>query len=112
LHSALDYLQGLSSVAFLFYGLSCLFSEKMVLEFERYGLKKYRVLTGILEVSGALGQIGGFFIPILLGLSSLGLTCLMICGIWTRWRIRDPWLSFLPALILMLINAALSWKAF
>lgn len=83
----------------------------MIVEFERYGLKKYRLLTGFLEVLGALGQLAGFFIPELLVISSLGLTCLMMCGIWTRWRIRDPWVSFLPAFILMLMNAVLVWEA-
>lgn len=79
----------------------------MVVEFERYGLKKFRLLTGSLEVLGALGQLASFWIPALLPISSGGLACLMACGVWTRWRIRDPWLAFLPAVILMLINAFL-----
>lgn len=81
----------------------------MVIEFERYGLRKFRVLTGTLEVSGALGQLVGFMIPQLLTVSSLGLAMLMICGIVTRIRIRDPWFSFLPALILLIVNVFLSF---
>lgn len=96
--------QLLSGIAFLFYGLSCIFSSKMVTEFERYGLKKFRLLTGSLEVLGALGQLASFWLPQLLVVSSLGLACLMACGIWTRWRIRDPWIAFSPAAVLMLIN--------
>jgi len=79
----------------------------MVEEFDRYRLRKFRVLTGSLEVAGALGQFGGFFNSQLLWASSLGLMCLMICGVWARWRIRDPLAAFLPAVILMAINGVL-----
>ena len=66
------------------------------------------MLTGSLEVGGALGQIAGFFIPELLALSSLGLALLMACGVWTRWRIRDPWFAWLPAILLFLVNSYLA----
>lgn len=81
----------------------------MVVEFERYRLAKYRVLTGFLEMAGALGQLIGFWIPSVGVAASGGLALLMICGLWTRWRIRDPWVSSLPAFILLLLNSYLFW---
>ena len=46
-----------SSVSFLFYGLSCLFTRYMRQEFERFGLVKFRLLTGVLEVAAAFGFV-------------------------------------------------------
>ncbi len=73
-------------------------------EFMRYGLTKYKKLTGVLEILGAIGLIVGFsFKPILL-LSSAGLSTLMLLGVVTRIRVKDPWFQILPAFILMVVN--------
>jgi len=99
----------LSGFTFLAYGTLCLFSRKMVFEFERYRLTKFRVLIGFLEVAGALGQLIGFWIPLLGTAASGGLALLMICGLWARWRIQDPFSASLPALIYIFINSYLVW---
>lgn len=98
-----------SAFTFLIYGILCLFSQKMHVEFERYRLAKFRVLTGFLEISGALGQLSGFWFPSVGTFASGGLAVLMLCGLWTRWRIRDPFSASLPALVLFLINSYLVW---
>jgi hypothetical protein len=97
---ATDILVALSAAAFLFYGLACLFSAKLVAEFQRYGLAHFRPLVGSLEVAGALGLIAGWWFPPLQTAAAAGLFALMLCGLWARWRIRDPWYVMLPALIL------------
>ncbi len=95
-------------LAFAVYGCMAIFSNHMVDEFERYGLAKFRVLVGILEVLAALGQLVGlFFAPLLVTTASAGLSLLMLLGVVTRIRISDPIALILPALILMLINGAL-----
>ena len=81
----------------------------MAIEFERFKLKDFRLLTGSLEIAGGLGQVGGFWFPQLGFLSSLGLALLMVCGVWARWRIRDPFLAFIPAVALGLNNLILVW---
>ena len=91
-------------MAFLFYGLSCLFSDGMASEFERFGLGRFRRLTGGLEVLGALGLLGGFFVPPLVPAASGGLTLLMILGVATRIRVRDSVVAMLPAIFLLLVN--------
>lgn len=99
----------LSAGSFLFYGALCLFSPKMVAEFERYRLSKYRRWVGVLEFGGGLGQILGiYFLPLAI-MSSVGLALLMLLGIWTRKRINDPWYLWLPAFILFLMNGFLFW---
>jgi hypothetical protein len=66
-----------SILAFLFYGLSVLFSNAMAEEFKRYGLTRFRRLTGLLEVLGALGLALGYVAP--------GLTIAASGGLARRW---------------------------
>jgi hypothetical protein len=101
---SIDILAASSAAAFLFYGLACLFSSKLVAEFERYRLARWRVLVGSLEVAGALGLIAGWWFPPLQTAAAAGLFALMICGLWARWRIRDPWYAMLPAFVLAVVN--------
>lgn len=96
-----------SGFSFLFYGTVCLFSQKMVREFERYRLSKYRRLVGFLELGGGLGQLMGVYSEPLSVISSGGLALLMLLGIWTRKRVQDPWHLWLPAIFLFLVNAFL-----
>ena len=107
----IDILTAISAVAFLFYGLACLFSAKLVAEFERYGLARWRVVVGSLEVAGALGLIAGWWFPLLQTAAAAGLFALMICGLWARWRIRDPWYAMLPAFVLAVMNLAIALRA-
>ncbi len=106
-----DLLAGVSASAFFFYGLACLFSPHLVAEFERYRLARWRVLVGSLEVAGALGLVAGRWFPPLQTAAAAGLFALMLCGLWARWRIRDPWYAMLPAFVLAMINAAIALNA-
>lgn len=93
-----------SALAFLSYGVSCLFSEKMKSEFERYGLVRFRTLTGSLEVIGGLGLLAGFFFVPLTLISSGGLSLLMLLGLAVRIRIRDKLVQMVPAFLLLILN--------
>jgi len=107
----IDILTAISAVAFLFYGLACLFSAKLVAEFERYRLARWRVVVGGLEVAGAVGLIAGWWFPPLQTAAAAGLFALMICGLWARWRIRDAWHAMLPAFVLAVVNLAIVLRA-
>ncbi len=76
----------------------------MRLEFERYHLAKYRVLTGALQILGSVGLAAGFFYPWFTLPSSLGLTILMFMGIIVRIRIKDSLLQASPAIFYCLLN--------
>ena len=94
----------ITSMAFFSYGFLCLTTDHMSEEFKRYGLTKYKKLTGVLEILGAIGLIVGFsYTPILL-IASLGLTMLMLLGVITRIRVKDPWYQIIPAFVLMFIT--------
>ena len=94
----------LSILLFLYYGWSCLSSDVMRAEFERFGVSRFRTLTGTLELLGAVGLlVGQFFQPVLF-LSAGGLTALMALVVAMRVRLHDPVTETLPALVLMLVN--------
>lgn len=103
--NAVEVASALSILAFLFFGTTCLCTRHMVAEFERYGLARLRVLTGVLQVAGALGLLMSRVFPWLLVPAAAGLSLLMLLGVVARLRIHDPFLHMTPALALMLLNA-------
>jgi len=107
-------LQIVSAFAFMGYGFACLTTPDMKQEFERYGLQRFRVLTGSLEISGGAGLLVGFFIShtLLSLLASVGLAILMICGLGVRLRIKDSILQCLPAIILFVVNSVIAFSHF
>jgi hypothetical protein len=100
-----------SSTLFLYYGIACLFTYGMKRDFERFGLSRLRILTGTLEVFGALGLIVGQFWPPLVPLSAGGLALMMLVGVATRIRVLDSLAQTLPALVLMCVNLFIVWYA-
>jgi uncharacterized membrane protein YphA (DoxX/SURF4 family) len=98
-----------SGVSFLIYGTSCLFAPHMRKEFARFGYPRQRVLTGILQLLGALGLIIGYFFQPLIALSAaMGLTLMMAFGFYVRLSICDHLYAASPALIYALLNLYLS----
>lgn len=99
-----------SGLAFIAYGLSLFFSNKMKSEFERFQLQKFMYLVGSLEILGGLGQlIGLFFTPLLL-FSSMGLSILMLLGVLTRIRLKDNFILIIPAFFFLILNGYLFLK--
>jgi hypothetical protein len=84
----------------------------MVREFERYGLSRYRTLTGVLQLAGSAGLIAGYCSRPLLLLASGGLAALMCCGVFVRFWIRDPLYAAIPALTFLGINLYIFAHAF
>jgi hypothetical protein len=98
----------LTIIAFLGYGLCCVFSTHMVVEFERYRLARFRLITGYLQILGACGLLVGFLlIPAVGLLAALGLSVQMLLGFGVRLRLRDSFLQCLPSFGFMLINTGL-----
>ncbi|WP_026348432.1 DoxX family protein [Eudoraea adriatica] len=93
-----------SSLSFIIFGVNCLYSQKMVFEFQRYGLKHYRILTGILQLLGSFSLIIGFWIPSFTLVGSGGLAMLMLLGVLVRIRIKDKPYLLIPAIFFMCLN--------
>jgi len=100
-----------SSLVFLSYGVACLALDGMKRDFARFGLARLRVLTGTLEVLGALGLIAGQVWPPLVPASAGGLALMMLIGVGTRVRVLDSFAQTLPALALMGVNLFIVWYA-
>ena len=97
----------ISSVSFIFYGISYFTSTNMKNEFKRFGLEKFGASTAILEILGALGLLFGLSFHPLLLVSSAGLTVLMLLGVIVRIKVKDGLLISTPAFIYMLLNAGI-----
>jgi hypothetical protein len=110
----MNIVQLTSAFAFIGYGIACLTTSHMKQEFERYGLQRFRLLTGLLEIAGGTGLLIGLFssTPFLSLLASLGLALLMICGIGVRLKIKDSFLQCLPAIILLVVNSVIAFSHF
>jgi len=103
--------QGLSILAFGWYGTITLVSGDMVPEFERYGLGRLRVLTAWLQIAGSLALLAGYVFRPLLLLGAAGFTAMMLLAVLVRMRIRDPIHMMIPALVLMCLNLFLVVRA-
>jgi len=79
----------------------------MVAEFKRYRLENFRLLTGVLQILGAVGLLIGFLVPIIGFLAAAGLALQMLLGFGVRIKIRDPLLLTAPSFIFMLMNGYL-----
>lgn len=98
-----------SALSFTYYGITCLFSKKMVLEFERFGLTPVqRILTGALQLLGSMGLLIGLVQPLIGLIASSGLAVLMFLGFLVRLKIRDGLVLSLPALLYMILNIYLA----
>ena len=103
--------QGLSILAFGWYGTLTLLSGDMVPEFERYGLGRLRVLTAWLQIAGSLALLAGYVFRALLLLGAAGFTIMMLLAVLVRIRIRDPLHMMIPAFVLMCLNLFLVVRA-
>ncbi|MFT7037137.1 MAG: hypothetical protein ACJA2S_005679 [Cyclobacteriaceae bacterium] len=102
-----------SSLSFLYYGIVCLYSKEMVLEFKRFGVHSWqRVLTGILQVLGGIGLIVGLMLPVIGLMASIGLSALMFLGFIVRLKIKDGLIKSLPSFLYMILNIWLSMGFF
>lgn len=98
-----------SALAFLGYGISCVFTSHMIAEFDRYRLARFRLITGVLQIIGAGGLLAGLIYPLVGLLASGGLALQMLLGFGVRLKIRDSLLLASPSFIFMLINAYLCY---
>lgn len=93
----------LTGVSFFVFGSGCFLSARMKSEFRRYGLSRFRLLTGGLQLAGGLGLLAGLWSDLIGFSASLGLAVLMLMGVGVRRRIGDTWLQTTPAIVYCLL---------
>ena len=109
----LTVLTWFSSLAFIYFGVNCFYSEFIISEFNRYELPKFRKITGFLQLLGAAGLlIGLYFNPLLLLLASTGLCVLMLAGFIVRLKIKDNFIKSSPSFIFAAVNLIIAYKTF
>jgi hypothetical protein len=101
-----------SALSFIGYGATCLGTEHMRREFERYRLAKQRTLVGALQLLAALGLLAGMVEPLMGRLAAAGLALMMLVGVIVRYRIKDRLVLIVPAFFYMVFNAYLAVAAF
>lgn len=107
------YITIFSGVIFIYYGINCLVSEFLRLEFIRFGLANKRKLTGALQVLGGISLLVGLYASNHLAFAaSTGLALLMFLGFVVRIRIKDGFVASAPSLLLGLLNLYLAWYYF
>lgn len=106
-----DLLLYFTIVSFLFFGITCLFSKHMRLEFTRFKLSSLqRVITGVLQILGAIGLIYGTFNYYMGMAAAAGLSVLMFLGFTVRLRIKDGIYKSSPALVYMILCLILLFR--
>ncbi len=84
-------------------------ADQMVEDFDRFGYPQwFRVVTGGIEVGGALGMLVGFFRPSITPFAGLLLAATMTGAVATHIRIKDPAQNVLPPTVLLAMTTFVS----
>lgn len=97
-----------NAVAFLAFGGSLIFTKAMTADFARFGLERFRVTTGVLEVLGGVGVLIGLRWAPALRISLIGLSAIMLAGVVVRLRSGDALVEMAPAALLLALNGYLA----
>lgn len=76
-------------------------------EFERFGLARFRLITGMLQLAAATGLLLGLLLPWISILASGGLALQMSAGLMVRIKIGDSLLQCFPALFYFILSSLL-----
>lgn len=84
-------------------------ANDMVDDFDRFRYPQwFRVVTGALEVGGALGLLLGFFRPVLTPLAGVLLSATMSGALVTHAKVKDPVAKGTPPAVLLALLVLLS----
>ncbi len=83
----------------------------MRLEFTRFGLNTLqRLITGMLQLLGAIGLIIGIYNVKVGVVASAGLALLMLAGFLVRLKIKDGIYKSSPALIFLFLSSIICYQ--
>ena len=84
-------------------GVKVFRAKPMVDQFKEFGLPSFAVVAvGLLEVLGAIG----LWIPKLSGFAAIGLAVLMVGAVTNHIKVKHPFKTVAPALILGVLSIA------
>lgn len=76
----------------------------MILEYDRWGYKKFRKIIASLQFLGGFGLLVGLHFSLLLTIVSALLTLMMITAVYVRIRIKDNIINTFPAILYTILN--------
>ena len=76
----------------------------MILEFNRWGYKKFRKIIALLQFLGGFGLLIGLHFTLVLTIVSALLTLMMVIAIYVRIRIKDNLINAFPAILYAILN--------
>ena len=93
-----------TSVSFILYGINSFISNKMIVEFKRWGLEKRRKEIGSFQLACGIGILIGLKQNYILIISSLILIIMMLVAIYVRIKIKDNISEILPAIAYLILS--------
>ena len=93
-----------AGLSFIIYGINSFSSQKMVLEFQRWGLEKKRKIIAVSQFLCGVLLCLGLMSKTLLFLSSSFLVIMMLTAVYVRIKIKDNISEILPAMSYLLIG--------
>ena len=93
-----------AGVSFIIYGINSFLSQKMVLEFKRWGLEKKRKIIAVSQFICGVLLCLGLISKTILFISSSFLVIMMLTAVYVRIKIKDNISEILPAMSYLLIG--------
>ena len=79
--------------------------ENIIIEFKQYGLSDLiRNIVGASKISLSALLIAGIFYPGLILFSSLSMAFFMFCAQLAHFKVKNPWVKFIPSLIFLILS--------
>ena len=92
-----------TAISFIIYGVNSFISNKMILEFERWGLGKRRKEIGSFQLACGVGMLIGLKLNFIMMISSVILIIMMLVAVYVRVKIKDNISEILPALAYLIL---------
>ena len=92
------------AISFIAYGINSFISNKMILEFKRWGLEKRRREIGGFQLFCGIGILIGLWSNLLLIVSSVILIIMMLVAVYIRIKIKDNISEILPAIAYLILG--------
>ena len=93
-----------AGISFIIYGINSFSSQKMVLEFKRWGLEKKRKIIAVSQFICGVLLCVGLISKTILFISSLFLIIMMLTAVYVRIKVKDNISEILPAISYLLIG--------
>lgn len=101
---AIDVISIFTGLSFIVYGINSFIANRMISEFERWGLADKRQLIGAAQFIAGIGVLVGFKSDLMLILSALFIMIMMLVAIMVRIKIKDNISDILPAIAYILLS--------